>query len=49
MNRILMLVVMTPMLFAGCGEEKPLKPASGGGGSTTSATIKVAPKGEPTR
>jgi hypothetical protein len=45
----LLIALMLVIALTSCGQDKPLKPASGGGGSTTSATIKVAPKGEPSR
>jgi hypothetical protein len=40
------VLVSFAVMAVGCGEEKPAKPASGGGGATSPSTITVPPKGE---
>ena len=40
------VLVSFAVMAVGCGEEKPAKPASGGGGATTPATIKPPSKGD---
>jgi hypothetical protein len=40
------VIVSFATMMVGCGEDKSAKPASGGGGATTPATIKSPPKGD---